>query len=104
MQHLAVTSLGLKPGHGKQEGDMTQLGMCIDILLPAYQRTTQLGVQPCRHLLDVHAYPRIHEEGAAEGMTHVLHVALEAVRLVGMGQKAQFALVSSVGVRDGTVH
>ena len=43
-------------------------------------------------------------EGAAEGTAHVLHIAPEAVRLVGVGHNAQFELVSFVGVRYSTVH
>ena len=40
-QHLMVTAWSnFLHVHSEQEGDMTQLGMCSDFLLPAHQRAT----------------------------------------------------------------
>ena len=104
MQHLVVTIVGLQTRHGEHEGDMTQVGTCNNLQLPAHEHTAQMGVQFCRHLQDVSRGPRIHAERGLKDNAHLAQIAFEAVRLVGVGHKAQLEFDPFVGLWLGTVH
>ena len=83
---------------------MTQLGKFKDSMLPAYQRVIQLWMQFCRHLQNLSWGPGFHEEGAAVDITHLAFIILEALRLVGVGHKAQLKVEQCIGVGLGTVY
>ena len=83
---------------------MTQLGTCNELQLPAHQQTAQMGMQYCRQLQDFSRGPRIHAQGVIEDNAHLALIAFKAVRLVGVGHKAQLEFDIFVGLWLGTIH
>ena len=83
---------------------MTQLDKLNNSLLPAHQQIIQLWVQFCCHLQDLNWSPGLHEERGAIDLRHLAQIVLEAVRLVGMGHKAEFRPVHCTGAGSGTVY
>ena len=107
MQRLVLKNLGLVQRFTctwQEAGDMTQLGKFSGSLMPAHQRGVQLWVQSRRHLHNLSWGPRFHKEGAGVDITHLALILLEAVRLVGVGHKAQFKLERCTGAGLGTVY